>query len=294
MDVVEGKIADPSQLEPVKRGENDLCERLRGWDDHIWPGSQISRWYNPIDPTDEGPIFGTLGVFAKCRETKQIGILTNQHVAHIPGTEIYHPVINGKHLATTDRFAMYERPKNWYGLLDDEDAYVRTDCAFAPIEKDFDMADLNVGLMPPEYGSDALKLGALKSITLNDMFPIGQKVKRIGRTTGLRTGTIAAFCYEFTDEKDLSIYTDLLISGDGIPFSTYGDSGSLIITDDEDRSPIGLLWGGWQSKLRAGVGQEKWSYGICLDRILDDLKIDLVTDPQELIHQKDTSKRRRH
>jgi hypothetical protein len=275
LDVVEGQIADPSQLEPVKRGEDELCERLRGWDDQIWVGSQISRWYNPVDPLEEGPISGTIGAFAKSRDKKLIGILTNQHVAHYIGTYLYHPVVSGKHLAITDRFKMYETPKKWYGLLDEEEnAFVRTDCAFAPIKKGFDMANLNIEMM------GVGKLGTPQSITLNDMFPIGQKVLRVGRTTGLRRGTIAAFSYEYNDGRDISVYTDLLIAGDEIPFSTYGDSGSLIVMDNKDKNPIGLLWGGWQSKLRTGFGQEKWSYGICLDRVLDSLKIDLITDPR--------------
>jgi len=54
----------------------------------------------------------------------------------------------------------------------------------------------------------------------------------------------------------------LLIVGDNnIPFSTHGDSGSLIVTDDFEHNPIGLLWGGWQEKLRTGHAQEKWTYG---------------------------------
>ncbi len=107
---------------------------------------------------------------------------------------------------------------------------------------------------------------------------IGQKVLRVGRTTGLRRGTIVAFGYEFHDEMDATAYTDLLIIGDdGIPFSTHGDSGSLIVMDNEDLNPIGLLWGGWQEKLRTGHAQEKWTWGISLSRVLDALEIDLVS-----------------
>ncbi len=48
------------------------------------------------------------------------------------------------------------------------------------------------------------------------------------------------------------------------PFSTHGDSGSLIVTRDDNKA-IGLLWGCWQEKLRSGFAQENWTYGIALE-----------------------------
>jgi hypothetical protein len=87
-----------------------------------------------------------------------------------------------------------------------------------------------------------------------------------------------AFGYEFIDDRDVTAYTDLLIIGDDdIPFSTHGDSGSLIVLDNPELNPIGLLWGGWQEKLRTGYAQENWTYGISLSRVLDSLDIDLVS-----------------
>ncbi len=122
------------------------------------------------------------------------------------------------------------------------------------------------------------QLGPVKDISLDEMSIIGQKVLRVGRTTGLRRGTVVAFGYEFIDQRDATAYTDLLIVGnDDIPFSTHGDSGSLIVTDDGQLNPIGLLWGGWQEKLRTGHAQENWTYGIALSRVLDALEIDLVS-----------------
>ena len=60
------------------------------------------------------------------------------------------------------------------------------------------------------------------------------------------------------------------------PFSTHGDSGSLIVTRDENNA-IGLLWRGWQEKLRSGYAQENWIYGVALDRVLASLNIQFVT-----------------
>ena len=95
---------------------------------------------------------------------------------------------------------------------------------------------------------------------------------------GIREGTIWGFGYEFVDENDAKVYTDLLIIGDNeVPFSTHGDSGSLIVTAEENKG-IGLLWGGWQEKLRSGYAQENWTYGIALDRVLKALNIELVTE----------------
>ena len=44
LDVVEGgQVEEPS---PVPRAYTELAERLRGWDDKVWAGSQISFWDN--------------------------------------------------------------------------------------------------------------------------------------------------------------------------------------------------------------------------------------------------------
>ena len=86
--------------------------------------------------------------------------------------------------------------------------------------------------------------------------------------------------YEYRDESDLTVYTDLLIIGEaeGQPFSWHGDSGSLIVTDDEHHTPVGLLWGGWEKELRTGRGQENWTYGIALSRVMAALNVVLVRE----------------
>jgi hypothetical protein len=190
-----------------------------------------------------------------------------------PGQKLFHPVPWGTLLGTTERVIEYVEDQNWYGPhIDEPKTYVRVDCAFVRLDKGFKDSDINPQLM------GAGKLGPVKSISVDDMSIIGQKVLRVGRTTGLRRGTIVAFGYEFIDERDLTAYTDLLIVGDNeIPFSTHGDSGSLIVTNDDHLNPIGLLWGGWQEKLRTGHAQENWTYGIALSRLLDALKIDIVS-----------------
>ena len=268
LDVVEGSRAEEES--PVPQSPSELAERLRGWDGRVWAGSQIAHW------TDEAAgeySVGTLGAFAKERHgDRNFGLLTNQHVGVEPGKKLYHPVPWGTHLGTTHSTLTWVADQDWYGTLVDEPAaYVRVDCAFVALEPSFNQADTNKHLM------GVGKLGAPKKISLNNMSIIGQKVLRVGRTTGLRRGRIVAFGYEHRDEANVTVYTDLLIVGDdGIPFSTHGDSGSLIVTDDSAHRPIGLLWGGEEMKLRTGYAQENWTYGIALTRVLDALDIDLV------------------
>jgi hypothetical protein len=275
LDVVQGGRAEiPDE---VPEANDVLCENLRGAADQIWVGSQISFWIGSPDPFLGDYGFGTIGAFARSRgRDKALGIITNSHVGLSPGTPLFHPVPWGTKLATTDRVRLYEKDKKWYALTERASGYVRTDCAFAKLDEDFNLSNANPFVM------DIGKLGKTKKISLDDMSILGQKVLRVGRTTGKRYGTIVAFGYEVIDQRDVTLYTDLLIVGDKEqPFAGYGDSGSLIVLDNDEREPVGLLWGAGQEKLRTGYGQEKWAYGICLDRVLDALKVDLVSDFSE-------------
>ncbi len=268
LDVVEGGKAETEK--DVPPAVDELTERLRGWDDQVWAGSQVSHWVNQ----DEGSYsIGTLGAFARKRDDEALGFLTNQHVGIEPGKKLLHPVPWGTPLGTTEKVIEYVTDEDWYGpLVDEPSTWVRVDCAFVRLVPDFNLADIN----PHMIGVG--QLGPVKSISLDDMSIIGQKVLRVGRTTGLRRGTVVAFGYEFVDARDATGYTDLLIIGDNdVPFSTHGDSGSLIVTDGGQFNPIGLLWGGWQERLRTGHAQENWTYGIDLTRVLDALEIDLVS-----------------
>ncbi len=234
----------------------------------IWGGSQVAHWINQQEGSYS---IGTLGAFAKKGDVN--GFLTNQHVGIEPGKKLYHPVPWGTHIGTTEQVIEYVADQAWYGPLNDEpQTYVRADCAFVRLNENI-IAELNTDLMG--IGS----LNGLESISLEDMSIIGKKVQRVGRTTGLRYGKAVAFGYEFIDDNEVTVYTDLLIVGDqGKPFSTHGDSGSLIVTR-EDNNAVGLLWGGWQEKLRTGHAQENWTYGVALDRVLDALNIQLLTGP---------------
>ncbi|KKH95439.1 hypothetical protein EO95_08920 [Methanosarcina sp. 1.H.T.1A.1] len=268
LDVVQGGKAEYGK--EVPEAADELVEKLRGWDDQVWCGSQVSHWVNEAIGKYS---LGTLGAFARKRSDGTLGFLTNQHVGIEPGKKLFHPVPWGTHLGTTEKVIEYVEDQEWYGpWVDEPNAFVRADCAFVRLASNFNQADINPQMM------GVGQLGPVKNISLDDMSIIGQRVLRVGRTTGLRRGTIVAFGYEFYDERDACVYTDLLIVGDdGVPFSTHGDSGSLIVMDTPQLNPVGLLWGGWQEKLRTGYAQENWTYGIALSRVMDALEIDLVS-----------------
>ena len=80
---------------------------------------------------------------------------------------------------------------------------------------------------------------------------LGLPVQKYGRTTRLTHGTITGvnatvvICYElvgFVCTKQARYVDQLIISPGG--FSSGGDSGSLIVTDDEGKNPVGLLFAG--------------------------------------------------
>ena len=72
-------------------------------------------------------------------------------------------------------------------------------------------------------------------------------------------------------------YLSLIIGEDGDVFSDHGDSGKLIVTDDDHRNAIALLWGGRYERLRAGHGQENWTYAIDINKVLRMLNVEIVT-----------------
>lgn len=77
---------------------------------------------------------------------------------------------------------------------------------------------------------------------------IGQSVKKYGRTTGLTTGTINGInvtvrvCYNSSCSL-IATFIDQIAIGSG-SFSKAGDSGSLIVSNDANAYPIGLLFAG--------------------------------------------------
>ncbi|MGD0623911.1 MAG: hypothetical protein ABSB32_04230 [Thermodesulfobacteriota bacterium] len=77
---------------------------------------------------------------------------------------------------------------------------------------------------------------------------IGAPVQKYGRGSGLTTGSISAIngtvnvCYD-ADCVNIARFTDQLIVTPGT-FSAGGDSGSLVVTNDGLKQPVGLLFAG--------------------------------------------------
>ncbi|RWW25864.1 hypothetical protein GW17_00009777 [Ensete ventricosum] len=136
------------------------------------------------------------------------------------------------------------------------------------------------------------EIGNVKVIDLQSPINslIGRQVVKVGRSSGLTTGTVMAYALEYNDEKGICFFTDFLVVGENQQtFDLEGDSGSLIILsgqDGEKPQPIGIIWGGTANrgrlKLKSGQGPENWTSGVDLGRLLDLLELDLITTREGL------------
>lgn len=120
---------------------------------------------------------------------------------------------------------------------------------------------------------------------------IGRQVVKVGRSSGLTSGTVMAYALEYNDEKGICFFTDFLVVGENQQtFDLEGDSGSLILLtagqNEERPRPVGIIWGGTANrgrlKLKVGQPPENWTSGVDLGRLLDLLELDLVTTNEGL------------
>lgn len=167
------------------------------------------------------------------------------------------------------------------------ETFVRADGAFVPFADDFDLS----------YVSTSVKgIGEIGNVNILDLQSpinslIGRQVVKVGRSSGLTTGTIMAYALEYNDEKGICFFTDFLVVGENQQtFDLEGDSGSLILLtgrqEGEKPRPVGIIWGGTANrgrlKLRVGQPPENWTSGVDLGRLLDLLELDLITTMEEL------------
>lgn len=270
--VTGGKARSLEEIEPLPElsGENrdivgELCSGRTG----LIGGIQLAFFGDGIED-EQHAFIGTAGIAVKHKEINKVGFLTNQHVADKPGRRIYHPNHWWFQIGVTHSIKEYALDEKWYdGVINEEESYVRCDCGFVKVDD-----DLSSFVQSGLYAVG--KTGSLLKTDPKTMDIIGQKVISVGRTRGVQRGTIVAYAYEFEDGQ-YSFYTDFLIIGeDDKAFSWKGDSGKIIVTDDEERRPLALLWGGWQERLRQGHEQEIWSYAIDLGKVLQRLNLELV------------------
>jgi hypothetical protein len=104
----------------------------------------------------------------------------------------------------------------------------------------------------------------------------GMRVKKVGRTTGLRLGTVIGqfphlipLPYQSSQFSATVFFQGVWgVTGDGDdPFSSAGDSGSLVVTED-GTTAVGLVFGGMNDTL---------SLILPFDRVIQDLGVTLVS-----------------
>ncbi|GMP71052.1 hypothetical protein CsSME_00029617 [Camellia sinensis var. sinensis] len=189
----------------------------------------------------------------------------------------------GVYLGAVERATSFITDDLWYGIFagTNPETFVRADGAFIPFTEDFDMSNVRI----PVKGIG--EIGDVNDIDLQSPINslIGRQVVKVGRSSGLTTGTIMAYALEYNDEKGICFFTDFLVVGENQQtFDLEGDSGSLILLtgqNGEKPRPVGIIWGGTANrgrlKLKVGEPPENWTSGVDLGRLLDLLELDLVT-----------------
>lgn len=166
------------------------------------------------------------------------------------------------------------------------ETFVRADGAFIPFTEEFSISNVSTSVRGVGEIGDVNTIDLQSSI--NSV--IGRQVVKVGRSSGLTTGTIMAYALEYNDEKGICFFTDFLVVGENQQtFDLEGDSGSLILLtsqNGEKPRPVGIIWGGTANrgrlKLKVGEPPENWTSGVDLGRLLDLLELDLITTNEGL------------
>ncbi|KAE8649783.1 protein NARROW LEAF 1 [Cucumis sativus] len=286
VDVVEFSYFGAPNPAPKEQLYTEIVDDLRGSDPCIGSGSQVA----------SQETYGTLGAIVRSQTGgRQVGFLTNRHVAvdlDYPNQKMFHPLPPtlgpGVYLGAVERATSFITDELWYGIFAgiNPETFVRADGAFIPFADDFDMSTVTTSV------KGVGQVGDVKFIDLQSPIStlIGKQVVKVGRSSGLTTGTVLAYALEYNDEKGICFLTDFLVVGENQQtFDLEGDSGSLIILKGENRDtlqPIGIIWGGTANrgrlKLKVGQPPENWTSGVDLGRLLNLLELDLITSDEGL------------
>jgi hypothetical protein len=192
-------------------------------------------------PIESAQTTGTAACAVRMGDAKK-GLLTNFHVAGFEGTRM---------LRTAPRVGVLGHTIKSIPIApntkeDPDDLESFTD---APHRIDVGLIELTTeAARKAKPGVFGLRpLGKCYELDLDTMGPIGTHVVGVGQTLGLQEGRIVAYGYEWRDDHESQAWsaTDYLILSDSdSPFAAPGDSGKLVVTNDEARRPIALLWGG--------------------------------------------------
>ncbi|CAH2046382.1 unnamed protein product [Thlaspi arvense] len=285
VDVVEFQYYGAPAQTPKEQVYTELVDDLRGSGSSIGSGSQVA----------SQETYGTLGAIVKSKTgIRQVGFLTNRHVAvdlDYPSQKMFHPLPPslgpGVYLGAVERATSFITDDLWYGIFagTNPETFVRADGAFIPFAEDFNMNNVTTTVKG---------IGEIGDIHATDLQSpinslIGRKVVKVGRSSGLTTGTIMAYALEYNDEKGICFLTDFLVVGENQQtFDLEGDSGSLILLDEKDEKPrpVGIIWGGTANrgrlKLKVGEQPENWTSGVDLGRVLNLLELELITSNEGL------------
>ncbi|KAA8527161.1 hypothetical protein F0562_008610 [Nyssa sinensis] len=286
VDVVEFSYFGAPEPTPKEQLYTEIVDDLRGSDPCICSGSQVAGQET----------CGTLGAIVRSQTgNRQVGFLTNRHVAvdlDYPSQKMFHPLPPtlgpGIYLGAVERATSFITDDLWYGIFAgiNPETFVRADGAFIPFSDDFDMSSVTTAV------KGVGEIGDVKIIDLQSPISslIGKQVMKVGRSSGLTTGTVFAYALEYNDEKGICFLTDFLVVGENQQtFDLEGDSGSLIILkgkNGEKPRPIGIIWGGTANrgrlKLKVGQPPENWTSGVDLGRLLNLLELDLITTSKAL------------
>ncbi|KAI6687057.1 hypothetical protein NL676_023885 [Syzygium grande] len=286
VDVVEFSYFGAPEPAPKEQLYTAIVDDLRGGNPCIGSGSQVA----------SQETYGTLGAIVRSQTgSRQVGFLTNRHVAvdlDYPNQKMFHPLPPtlgpGAYLGAVERATSFITDELWYGIFGgiNPETFVRADGAFIPFADDFDVSTVTTSVRG--VGG----IGDVKIIDLQAPIGslIGRQVMKVGRSSGLTTGTVLAYALEYNDEKGICFLTDFLVVGENQQtFDLEGDSGSLIILKGEGSGkprPIGIIWGGTANrgrlKLKVGQPPENWTSGVDLGRLLNLLELDLITTNEGL------------
>ena len=178
---------------------------------------------------------GTLGLIAKHRKTGRTVLLSNSHVfaqagLAAPGDAVTQP-----------------------GKLDGGGAndHVAALLDFVPMKpQGSNFIDAAIAVVDDSIGLSAGMVPGIGAVTVPAVEPIqpGQKVKKVGRSSGLTQGEIVVtelddVAVDYPDVGTITFDDQIEIRGlPGKPFSTDGDSGSLVV--NANNGAVGLLFAG--------------------------------------------------
>jgi hypothetical protein len=208
---------------------------------------------------------GTVGFFAKRRSDQRIGVVSNNHVIALEDqaaddSEVIHP----SRCDGGDSSNLVARLDGSYPSLGGG-GVKRVDCAFAALEP---------GVRANR--SSLRSRGTLRSTTA--LARNSDRVFKIGRTTGERSGRVRAFDFDNVVVRnfhfgDVTFENQIEIESASRrrDFSDAGDSGSLIF--NEDQAPVGLLFA--ETSID-GTNDLGLHYANPIDAVLEALQVDIA------------------